>query len=62
MHLSYSVFHSWEFSRVSSIVKSAASESPVFIELWCNGNTSDFGSEILGSNPDSSTIEVCLVL
>mgnify|MGYP007048086813 FL=1 len=56
MHLSYSVFHSWEFSRVSSIEKSAASESPVFIELWCNGNTSDFGSEILGSSPDSSTI------
>ena len=27
------------------------------IELWCNGNTSDFGSEILGSNPDSSTRE-----
>lgn len=25
------------------------------IELWCNGNTSDFGSEILGSSPDSST-------
>ena len=38
-----------------SIVKSAVSESPVFIELWCNGNTSDFGSEILGSSPDSST-------
>lgn len=56
VHLSYNVFHSWEFSRVSSIVKSAASESPVFIELWCNGNTSDFGSEILGSSPDSSII------
>ena len=26
-----------------------------WIELWCNGNTSDFGSEILGSKPDSST-------
>lgn len=25
------------------------------IELWCNGNTSDFGSEISGSSPDSST-------
>ena len=25
------------------------------IELWCNGNTSDFGSGILGSNPGSST-------
>lgn len=43
-------------------VKSAVSESPVFIELWCNGNTSDFGSEILGSSPDSLIIEVCLVL
>ena len=39
-----------------SIVKSAVSESPVFIELWCNGNTSDFGSEILGSSPVTSTI------
>lgn len=56
MHFSYSVFHSWEFFEVPSIVKSAVSESPVFIELWCNGNTSDFGSEILGSNPDSLTI------
>lgn len=25
------------------------------IELWCNGNTSDFGSEFPGSNPGSST-------
>ena len=25
------------------------------IELWCNGNTADFGSVILGSNPGSST-------
>ena len=24
-------------------------------ELWCNGNTSDFDSGILGSNPGSST-------
>ena len=23
--------------------------------LWCNGNTSDFGSEISGSSPDSPT-------
>lgn len=28
------------------------------IELWCNGNTSDFGSEIRGSNPRSSTMEI----
>ena len=27
----------------------------VNIELWCNGNTADFGSVILGSNPGSST-------
>lgn len=26
-----------------------------FIELWCNGNTQDFGSWISGSSPDSST-------
>ena len=25
------------------------------IEPWCNGNTADFGSVILGSNPGSST-------
>lgn len=25
------------------------------IELWCNGNTSDFGSEIPSSNLGSST-------
>ena len=25
------------------------------IELWCNGNTADFGSVVLGSNPGSST-------
>ena len=24
-------------------------------ELWCNGNTADFGSVVLGSNPGSST-------
>lgn len=26
-----------------------------FIEVWCNGNTEDFGSSISGSNPDTST-------
>jgi hypothetical protein len=26
------------------------------IDLWCNGNTSDFGSVILGSNPGRSTM------
>lgn len=25
------------------------------IEAWCNGNTADFGSVILGSNPGAST-------
>ena len=24
-------------------------------EVWCNGNTTDFGSVILGSSPDTST-------
>ena len=24
-------------------------------ELWCNGNTADFGSVVLGSSPGSST-------
>ena len=27
------------------------------IELWCNGNTADFGSVILSSNLGSSTKE-----
>lgn len=27
----------------------------LFIEVWCNGNTEDFGSSISGSNPDTST-------
>ncbi len=27
-----------------------------FIDLWCNGNTSDFGSVVLGSNPGRSTM------
>ena len=31
---------------------------PKFFELWCNGNTSDFGSEIIGSNPVSPTKKV----
>ena len=26
-----------------------------WIELWCNGSTTDFGSVCLGSNPSSST-------
>lgn len=25
-------------------------------DLWCNGNTTDFGSVFLGSNPGGSTI------
>ena len=29
--------------------------SNYFIELWCNGNTADFGSVVSGSSPDSST-------
>ena len=23
--------------------------------VWCNGNTSDFGSDFLGSNPSATT-------
>lgn len=23
--------------------------------VWCNGNTSDFGSDVLGSSPDTTT-------
>ena len=75
MHLSYSVFHSWEFFEGAGAIDSQATrdvgqknfailKSLLYlctaferrIELWCNGNTSDFGSEILGSSPDSSTI------
>ena len=29
--------------------------SAEMIEPWCNGNTTDFGSVVLGSNPDGST-------
>lgn len=32
--------------------------NPPVIDLWCNGNTSDFGSEIIGSNPVRSTIAI----
>ena len=33
------------------------------IELWCNGNTADFGSVVLGSSPGSSTsLEITLVI
>ncbi len=34
---------------------SLPSLSSNWIELWCNGNTADFGSVVSGSNPDSST-------
>ena len=27
----------------------------LFIEVWCNGSTKDFGSFSSGSNPDTST-------
>ena len=30
------------------------------IELWCNGNTADFGSVILSSNLGSSTTKTSL--
>lgn len=33
----------------------AAFRNSYFTELWCNGNTQDFGSWISGSNPDGST-------
>ena len=33
------------------------------IELWCNGNTADFGSVVLGSSPGSSTsLEITSVI
>ncbi len=32
-----------------------ASLSSNVLELWCNGNTADFGSVVQGSNPCSST-------
>lgn len=32
------------------------------IELWCNGNTADFGSAVSGSSPDSSTrLGICVI-
>lgn len=27
----------------------------LFLEIWCNGSTSDFGSDSIGSNPVIST-------
>lgn len=30
--------------------------------MWCNGNTSDFGSEILGSSPSISTKFLKIIL
>lgn len=32
------------------------------IEPWCNGNTADFGSVILGSSPDGSTLARLLII
>ena len=28
---------------------------PQFIGIWCNGNTSVFGAEFIGSNPSGAT-------
>lgn len=34
---------------------------PVFIEIWCNGSTADFGSASSGSSPDISTNGLTLI-
>ncbi len=40
---------------VPKLTLSLPSLSSNRIELWCNGNTADFGSVVPGSNPGSST-------
>lgn len=37
------------------LVRVRISMSQQYIELWCNGNTEDSGSFVLGSSPSSST-------
>ena len=41
------------------MINRTAEEGKNTIELWCNGNTADFGSVVLGSSPDSSTFQNC---
>ena len=47
-------------NNITAINKFAILDSPyfniiLFIEIWCNGSTMDFGSISSGSNPDIST-------
>ena len=54
----YSCTRSFKHTLISvktKVRKPTATIINTNIELWCNGNTADFGSVILGSNPGSST-------
>lgn len=44
----------WVFNCLSLLVPGSIPGGPQ-LEPWCNGNTSDFGSEIPGSTPGGST-------
>ena len=41
---------------------SSPSRTTIFIDLWCNGSTRDFGSLGLGSNPGRSATKNKLIM
>lgn len=44
------------FFEISILCRTFAPAFEHRIELWCNGNTADFGSVVPGSSPGSSTL------
>ena len=47
---------SWERTQPSKLSEPVRIRLLAPIEVWCNGNTTDFDSVILGSSPSSSAI------
>ena len=45
----------YTFSDINSVCSIENVFIKQYIEAWCNGNTTDFGSVILGSNPSASS-------
>lgn len=45
-----------DFFEISILCRTFAPAFEHRIELWCNGNTADFGSVVPGSSPGSSTL------
>lgn len=43
---------------VNQVYGGSSPLTPVLIALWCNGNISEFGSEVLGSSP-SEAVKSC---